>query len=271
MAEAVVDLQRRLEAHRAALDNTAALIQGLEGRVIDLEVKAGISKSGRLGASGFDPGAEVLAAWLDVHTMLSDAQARVPRNAFVEYCLRMAPPGTPKRPEYTQYLNELFTTATALMLPSKKNDLGKHCFGYAMMLAGEFYFDKPLDRLSLTKSGALDGLQSVRSELDADWASVPKDEVSGRVSLDGFKYYMIMKHGARLTPETQGVYEQFLEQNFRSALSMMLPEQKDTLGGHCFRYASLMAGEFYFDAAKDAFTGCGCSAPVADVLGVTAR
>ena len=29
-----------------------------------------------------------------------------------------------------------------------------------------------------------------------------------------------------------------------------------------------MAGEFYFAAAKDAADGCGCSTPVADVLGL---
>merc|ERR1712066_775357 len=77
------------------------------------------------------------------------------------------------------------------------------------------------------------------------------------------------KHAEKLVPETAKFYEAFLEKNFQSALSMMLPQKKSTLGGHCFRYAGLMAGEFYFDAAKDAATGCGCSAPVADVLSIT--
>jgi len=58
----------------------------------------------------------------------------------------------------------------------------------------------------------------------------------------------------------------FLEYNFKSALEMMLPVPKTSLGGHCFRYADIVAGEFYFDAANDAIKGCGCNRPVTDVL-----
>jgi hypothetical protein len=219
-----------------------------------------------------DPKARVAADWDLAHQMLGDPNARVPREVFLEVCLGKwdFPAGSPDLNYYQEYLNYLFDTATALMLPSQKTDLGKHCFGYATLLAMEFYMGgTPADSLALkADSKPSDRLATVRDELDADWASVPKD-VEGRVTYDAFVRYFLSKHASQLAPETQECFEQFLLQDFRSALAMMIPEQKETLGGHCFRYAAMMAGEFYFDAAKEATTGCGCSAPVADILGIT--
>ena len=52
------------------------------------------------------------------------------------------------------------------------------------------------------------------------------------------------------------------------------PEKAD-LGRHCFSYALLLAGEFYFQAAADAqpdgSANCGCNTPVADVLGLAKK
>jgi len=217
--------------------------------------------------AAFDPAAEVAAAWATVHQNM-EANARVPREVFVEYCMSRAQ-GLPKLGEYEAYLNTLFDTATALMLPAEKTDLGKHCFGYASLLANEFYFDQPADMLSLkAESKPKDKLEGVRANMDADWAAVDKD-AEGRVSIDAFVNHFLNKHAAQVVPESQQNYETFLIQNFNSALAMMLPDQKTNLGGHCFRYAAVMAGEFYFDAANQANAGCGCSAPVADILGVT--
>jgi len=202
--------------------------------------------------------------------MGGEPTARVPFEWFVQSCLSNVPEDC-RSQEYEQYLYEVFQTALCLMLPNQKTDLGKHCFGYASILANEFYFGQPADMLSLkAETKPMDAYAAVRQEMDADWAAVEKD-VEGRVSIDAFVNYFFMKHGPKLAQESQDSYLQFLEQNFRSALSMMLPEQKTTLGGHCFRYASLMAGEFYFMAANQALAGndCGCSAPVADILGIT--
>jgi hypothetical protein len=59
-----------------------------------------------------------------------------------------------------------------------------------------------------------------------------------------------------------------LDKIFDASTAMMLPADKSDLGGHCFRYAALMAGEFYFGAAKKA-SGEECDDPVLDVLTLT--
>merc|ERR1712032_598105 len=188
-----------------------------------------------------------------------------PRDAFLDVCtqLHTAPPVHLKE-AYREYANKLFDTATALMLPSRKDDLGKHCFGYAYLLATEFYADSPQDQLQLVSSNKPnDELASVRDELDADWAAVQKDG-DGRVTLDAFKSYFLKKNAKVLVPASCPAYEAFLDKDFESALAMMLPAKETTLGGHCFRYGALMAGEFYFGAAQEAAApGCGCNTHVA--------
>lgn len=158
----------------------------------------------------------------------------MPRDAFIQAHL------VEHNPSYEAYLHELFNTALSLMLPSEKYDLGKHCFGYASILANEFYFtDKPLDGLRLCSresSGAEDRLAYACQEIDADWAAVEKDW-QGRVSLDAFVNYFLAKHGDKMELQTQCAYQDFLVQNFRSALAMMLPACNSNLGEHCFRYA----------------------------------
>ena len=63
---------------------------------------------------------------------------------------------------------------------------------------------------------------------------------------------MLEKHADKLTVETTKSYEQYLDKLFDACTAMMLPADKKDLGGHCFRYGALMAGEFYFGAAKAA-------------------
>ena len=49
---------------------------------------------------------------------------------------------------YTQFLDRLFDTGTGLMLTpgvAEKSDLGRHCFSYCNLLAGEFYFQQAAD------------------------------------------------------------------------------------------------------------------------------
>merc|ERR1712187_225148 len=146
---------------------------------------------------------------------------------------------------------------------------GKHCFGYATLLVPEFYCEKPKDSLKFAGSERpSDGLAEVRTELDNDWLNVSKDR-DGRVTAAAFVDHFMEKHKDKLVPGSASEYKKFLEVNFKSSTNMMLPAQKDTLGGHCFRYGALMAGEFYFDQAEEAATGCGCNGPVADVLGIT--
>jgi len=206
-----------------------------------------------------------------VHKVLPDGNARVPRDVFVVNCKKVAGPVPESHKHaFDQFVNSLFDTGTALMLPAQKSDLGKHCFGYATLMVPEFYGEKPNDALSLAAPASTrpdDGIADVRIALDEDWANVEKNE-DGRVTSEAFVNHFMGKFKDRLVDGSAPQYRQFLETNFKSSCNMMLPEEKDSLGGHCFRYGALMAGEFYFDAAKDAATGCGCSAPVADVLGI---
>merc|ERR1719277_2349183 len=133
------------------------------------------------------------------------------------------------------------------MFPSQKNDLGKHCFGYATLLVPEFYCEKPKDSLKLAgEDRPADGLAGIRAGLDEDWTQVRKTP-DGRVSMDAFIDHFMEKYKDKLVPGSDKEYKKFLEVNFKSSTNMMLPKQKDTLGGHCFRYGALMAGEFYFD------------------------
>jgi hypothetical protein len=160
------------------------------------------------------------------------------------------------------------------VLPAKQTELGRHCFGYAALLAGEFHFNNsnsPADRLCLMSSAERpvdDRVASARADLDIDWDAVSKDKNEQRVSLSQFCTYFLKKYESRLVPETKKHFETFLKSNFQSALAMMLPQKMKTLDEHCFRYAALIAGEFYFDAAKHAETGCGDSGAVADILNI---
>lgn len=201
-----------------------------------------------------------------------DPKARVHQEAFVRWCMNQAPKDQTKREAFQQYANILFDTGTALMGPSRRTDLGKHGFGYASLLASEFYADKPQDRLGLARwERPDDDLFLLRAELDQDWDRVKKDD-SGLVTKAAFKEYFLEKYAGKLIPESRHYFMLFLDQDFSVCISMMLPERKKTLGGHSFRYAALLAGEFHFeaaiDAAMDSDTGR-FDGPARDALGIT--
>lgn len=123
-----------------------------------------------------DPRVAVASAWREAHASLSDSEARIDRavtrpfvhcvqspfhimltlshqQTFVKYHMARVESNAPKKAEYEQYLHTLFDAAAALMLPKEKTDLGKHCFGYATLLAGEFYCENPKDSLRLVAPG----------------------------------------------------------------------------------------------------------------------
>ncbi len=224
-----------------------------------------------------DPREAVEEAWDIVHAeLMSHApdSTRIDREAFRSFCLQeLLPKGMAHSTAYEKYIAALFDTATCLVLPAKQTELGRHCFGYAALLAGEFHFNNnnsPADRLCLLSSAERpdDRVASARADVDLDWGAVSKDKNEQRVSLSQFCTYFLKKYESRLVPETTKHFETFLKSNFQSALAMMLPHKTKTLDEHCFRYAALIAGEFYFDAAKHAETGCGDSGAVADILNI---
>merc|ERR1719464_380396 len=141
------------------------------------------------------------------------------------------------------------------MLPRVQVDLGKHCFGYAHLLAGEFYNGpaggkgEPKDLLGLR--GGTAGRHSalflgrLREELDSDWEKI--DKVKGRVTQAAFVDYFARKYEESCPFDQQEAFKKFLAQDFLAASAMMKPRVTKTIGGHCFRYAAMMAGEFYFN------------------------
>jgi len=202
------------------------------------------------GIDGYGSEAAVVTAdgWARAHE-LNSFNDRVDRSTFVTTCMSTAPASFLNRKSaFEKYLNDIFDLGLKMMLPTEKNDLGRHCFSYGYLLSKEFYGDAPSDALGLV-SGA-------SSDLDADWAAVVKDG-NGRVTSAAFKAAMKSKHGSKVSDAEASSFDAYLDQAFKVGQSMMLPEVKSTLGGHCFRYAALAAGEFYFDGKG------------ADVLGLT--
>mmetsp|Transcript_78579 Transcript_78579/g.139430 ORF Transcript_78579/g.139430 Transcript_78579/m.139430 type:complete len:225 (-) Transcript_78579:266-940(-) len=214
----------------------------------------------------FDPKAKVAAGW----TKVNKDQGRVSCEDFASVCIQEMPVPVARREAFTTYLGSLFEASTAMMLPSVKSNLGKHCFGYGFLLAGEFYADKPRDQLKLAASSKpKDKLKALRAEFDHDWEQVLKDD-NGRVTLYGFVNYFLQKHNGKLDGATKGVYTMFLQKTFESCLKMM-GDNKTTLDGHAFRYGDLMAGEFYFAAAKNTLMGGTSDNSVTDVLGIAGK
>jgi len=220
-------------------------------------------------AVGYSPQADVDKAWAKAHETLPDPKARVDYEHFYE-AVKHLNRDDEKHDAFDKFAKQVFRTGTAFMASDWQdwNDLGKHCFSYAYLMANEFYDDKPRDNLGLTLKATerpQDQTEAIRKECDQAWETVQKDG-DGRVTWEAFKVFFINKYGENLNSESKPHYENFLKQLFTTNLAMMLPAKKDTLGGHCFRYGALMAGEFYFDAAKGAG---GCGTPVTDVLGLT--
>lgn len=256
MTEQVVS---RRPISREELQNSGLLIRKTNCATVQSSLSAAkreyavIEVPAPLGAAAgtiFNAAKHTSIAWDQVHASLPNPGTRVPRDVFVQYCIRTSPLSFENVELYCSYLayvNALFDMATAMMLPAKKTDLGKHCFAYGLLLAFEFYWGTPADRLCLASSDRpMDPYSEIRSALDLDWSKVAKDS-EGRVKFEAFKSYFVRKYANVLTQGTLLCYEAFLKQTFCSCLSMMLPKLKDSLGGHCFRYGALMAGEFYFN------------------------
>jgi len=188
--------------------------------------------------------------WALAHENIAPS-ARVGKDRFIQTAMKTAPLSfLSLKPAFMEYLSAIFEMSTGMMLPNVKSDLGRHCFSYGYMMSKEFYGEdgSSLDVLNL-KNGA-------RPDLDADWTAVENDG-AGRVTQAAFKDAMKQKHGSKVDTAHEAAFDTYLDQAFTVGLSMMLPAEKSSLGGHCFRYAALAAGEFYF-------TDKG-----ADVLGLT--
>merc|ERR1719456_863366 len=151
----------------------------------------------------------VQECWDCVHSEFmgsgADPKARVHQEAFVKWCMSQAPKDPEKREAFQQYANILFDTGAAMMGPSRRTDLGKHCFGYASILATEFYgdADQPQDILGLARLERPDDeLFLLRAEIDQDWDRVRKD-AEGLVSRSAFKDYFLDKYAKELIPESR--------------------------------------------------------------------
>ena len=109
-----------------------------------------------------------------------------------------------------------------------------------------------------------------KQDVQAAWAGAAKTS-GGRVARDAFKQAMLRLHRSKLSDGSAASYASFLDRCFDAGTGLMLPAEKQDLGRHCFSYAALIAGEFYFAAAqnahaKDSGELCSCTTPVADVL-----
>jgi len=220
--------------------------------------------------------------WAQVHELLPNATARVTRPAFVEVHKKMARISAPGRNSadgspYADFLDALFTAATGLMYPKKKNDLGKHCYGYSSLISDEYYEDDaaPPDSLGLLKAPAIgwfDPLKVIRTHLRDDWELVQKD-TDQRVDLASYKKALLHRHGKNLGGITEATtaFTSFIEKNFEACRRISGRSDQQWLDQHSFSYGALMAYEFYYADARDAerAEGCGCSTPVADNLGIT--
>lgn len=191
-------------------------------------------------------------------------------NRFIEMA-RLWYPEFAEADEYTTYLKAVFAASTAMMLPASKTDLGPHCFAYAIVLAGEFYHPKGLDKLQLTTDTPAEQeeedrtstlLASVHQGIKSDWNAIidkihAKEETANinRVSQPVFVEYFEEKEQLgenRAQGDKAAAYRAFLNKAWEAGVYMMPGEpQKEDLGRHCFSYAALLVSEFYFSQAPD--------------------
>merc|ERR1711957_539654 len=86
---------------------------------------------------------QVFERWTQAHeheSIRHDKGARVAFVPFADACRGRHELGnTAKKVAYEEFLEALWDMATGLMLPKQKNDLGKHCFGYATLVHEEYY------------------------------------------------------------------------------------------------------------------------------------
>jgi hypothetical protein len=152
------------------------------------------------------------------------------------------------------------------------DDLGVKCFGITYVLSQEFSYQAKggADILGLESPvvpGTDAAIVQAHANAEQDWQSVTKS-AGGRVTRTDFKTYFMRKYqlpapdleppaaAAWVTEAAQSnptaaskiiaAFDLFLDLLFTSALRMMLPSIKDTIGVHCFKYAAAMAMEFYF-------------------------
>jgi len=175
------------------------------------------------------------------NTAVQHSGERVGRDGFVFKFLKQGP----LELYHQSFLEAVFDASVAMMLPKVKADVGRHCYTYGQFLAEEFYGEDGSypDKLKLLNNTNLNG----------DWQAVPKDQ-SGRVGPSSFKTFYLEKYMAKLpTLGIRSSYSAYLDKVFIASRMMMLhlPSKfgLGTLGGHCFRYAGLLAGEFYFGGA----------------------
>jgi len=121
----------------AAYFNAAALGVAVGGAVI-----YALKGKGTPSSSVADELSIVKQHW---HAAEKTAGGRVDRKAFKAIMLSVHAGKLTEvsRPEFIKFLDRCFDAGTGLMLaPGKpeKADLGRHCFSYCALLAGEFYF-----------------------------------------------------------------------------------------------------------------------------------
>lgn len=187
--------------------------------------------------------------------------------------------------EFRLFLAKVFEASVAMMPPVEagpprvyKDTLGGHCFKYASILAHEYYFLRvPTDHLDLVKPvGDRDfhasPLKLLQFEMDSEWSDaepdkIPSGELKGRITRDNFIHFYGQFYSNRVQgpegggttaageelPEqapTSEVFEEFLGRTWDAAHEMMNPwgamMRKESLGAHCFKYAGVLVGEYYF-------------------------
>ena len=139
--------------------------------------------------------------------------------------------------------------------------LSGHCFRYAGALAGEFTFGSvEQDRLHLTREGGgpetipatlvakIQGNQATGRipEFDTAWMAVPKDATGGVTKAD-WTQFMKAKYSDVLVGRQVARYDDFLSGLYDAAVAMAYPK-RTTLNAHAFKYAAVVASEFYWYA-----------------------
>lgn len=199
-------------------------------------------------------------AWSEIHTRDDCLMGHdVPRQAFLDQCMKEAAIAGDQVKDYREYINVLFEVGMAMALPSVKTELSKHEFSYCYIIKNEFYAEDPDDSLGLRANGTPTGFAvPLKESVSADWDGVTKDG-DGRVGLEAFKKYFLEKYKGQLSPEVVGSYKTYLEKIFMACCAMMTPVKHTrppwktrALPDHCFRYGAMLAGEFHFELGAPA-------------------
>jgi len=148
---------------------------------------------------------------------------------------------------YDHVLDLLFTAGLRMMLPNTKDTLGKHCFQYAALMAGEFAFPA---------TGRADVL-GVRNK-DSQIGKAAKDafqaaKKGGRVTLGGFLKWKGGLYGKSWLEEIS--YGSYLAALYDAAVAMKAPTKSDLgrfttktdLGSKAFGVTWVLSQEFYFN------------------------